>query len=101
MTLSATEANYEAAKADPVAAVILDGLHKQDAATYHGNSGDTGGLGGLALDVAATVREIAGREERHRLADLLDGHKAQLTDFAADKERLMEAVIFLLRLDKP
>lgn len=98
MTLSATEANYEAAKADPVAAVILDGLHKQDAATYHGNSGDTGGL---ALDVAATVREIAGREERHRLADLLDGHKAQLTDFAADKERLMEAVIFLLRLDKP
>lgn len=98
MTLSATEANYEAAKADPVAAAILEGLHQQDAATYHGNSGD---VGALALDLAATVREIAGREERHRLADLLDGHKAQVTDFAADKERLMEAVIFLLRLDKP
>lgn len=48
------EEHYAQAKDDPVASVVLDAMHKQDAATYHGVSDD---MGQLALDAAAKIRE--------------------------------------------
>lgn len=43
---------YDTAKEDPIACVILDALHKQDARTYNGNGVN---IGQLALDTAVAV----------------------------------------------
>lgn len=50
---SVAERTYAAAQMDPVASIILDALHKQDAATYNGSAGD---IGTLALNAATDVR---------------------------------------------
>ena len=41
------------------------------------------------------------RGERHRLADLLESHRAALSEYVADAPRMLDLVVFLLRLDKP
>jgi hypothetical protein len=58
---SPEEAHYHQAKADPIAAVILDALYEQDARTYNGISGDKGEL---ALRVASDLREPVASEPR-------------------------------------
>lgn len=90
---------YDAAKHDPVAAPILDALHKQDANTYHGNSGTD--MGRRALDTATVVRELVGKEERQRLAALLEEHRSTLTAFVDGPDKMLGLVILLLGLDKP
>lgn len=53
MSLDDDNARYAAAKADPVAAVVLDALHEQDARTYNGMSGD---IAELSMEVAEKIR---------------------------------------------
>jgi hypothetical protein len=91
-------AAYDAAKNDPVAARVLDALHEQDARTYNGQSGD---IGKLALTAAADLRELVGKEERQRLAALLDEHRVTLTEFVDNPDKMLGLVILLLGLDKP
>ena len=91
-------AAYEAAKNDPVSARVLEALHDQDAATYNGNSGN---IGQRALDAATDVREMIGREERQRLAALLESHRATLAESVATPDKMLGLMIFLLELDKP
>ena len=50
---SLEDAHYKRARRDPIARLVLEALHKQDAATYNGNAGD---IGALALQTAAKIR---------------------------------------------
>ncbi len=47
--------SYEEAERDPVALIILEALHAQDARTHNGDLGD---IGQLALDTAAALRPL-------------------------------------------
>lgn len=96
--LAEVDRNYQAAKTDPVAAVVLDALHSQDATTYNGLSVD---IGKSALDVAEQVRDLVAREERHRLADILEESRELLIESARDKPALFALLLLLMRLDKP
>ena len=49
------DADYELAKADPIAALVLAALHEQDARTYNGNASD---IGSLAVLTAARIRVL-------------------------------------------
>lgn len=91
-------AAYEAAENDPIAARVLESLHEQDARTYNGNGGD---VGRLALDTATDLRELVGREERQRLAALLEEHRTTLAAFVDGPDKMLGLVILLLGLDKP
>lgn len=53
--------NWEKAKADPLANLIVQALLKQDTRTYHGNSGD---MAGLALETAQAIRSTLSLEEK-------------------------------------
>lgn len=39
------------------------------------------------------------RDERHRLAQLLEDHRSELVDYAETKYKVFDLVVFLLRLD--
>lgn len=54
---------YETAKQHPVASIILDALHTQDARTYNGNAGSPLTL---ALDTAEAVEKVIRADERLR-----------------------------------
>lgn len=87
---------YQQAKDDPVASIILDALHTQDARTYNGDAGDKGKL---ALSTAEAVQAPIRRDERERLAALFEEHAEVLAGFAPTTPRLVEMMCFLLRLD--
>lgn len=58
--MSTSDENYRLAKEDPIANLVLDYLRKQDVRTYHGNSGD---MGGLALNCVSDIRMALQAEE--------------------------------------
>lgn len=93
-----TDATYTAAKADQVAALILDALHAQDAATYNGNAGD---VGALALSTAKQVETIIRRDERDKLARLFEDHRDTLASFPKDAAHVVDMVCLLLRMGGP
>lgn len=96
MAVEVPEDDYDRAKANPVAALILDALHEQDARTYHGQSGE---IGALALATADKIDTFVRKAERHRLADLLEDHRMVVGGFADDKWKLYDLLVYLLRLD--
>ncbi len=64
-TTTLSDAHYKRAKRDPIARLVLDALHKQDAATWNGSAGD---IGALALQTAAKIRSMQTKQARRAAA---------------------------------
>lgn len=52
--LTTADEDWDAARNDVLANIILAALHKQDGRTFNGNAGN---IGKLALDTAAQIRD--------------------------------------------